>query len=283
MKIRVKNQESRIKNRGDICVQRIFLSCVLALMSCVLLESATSFNLISTYQTQANTVAVDNFSNFYTAADNNIYKYSSDGGYLYPYEEFSYGKIGMIDVSNPMKILVFYPDFLTVITLDKFLAPLSTYNFFALGYQNVSAVASSIDGRLWFYDNTTFQLKKIDETGNIYQQSQPLNSVTDAVPNPTFMLEKDNALYMNDPAIGILVFDFFGNYNKTIPIKGLTKFQIFQDQIIYFDDKKMNAYNMTTFDLKRLTLPDSLEVVGAAIQKDRLAILKKDHVDFYRY
>ncbi len=144
-------------------------------------------------------------------------------------------------------------------------------------------MASSIDGHLWFYDNTTFQLKKIDETGNIYQQSQPLNSITDAVPNPNFMLEKDNALYMNDPAIGILVFDFFGNYNKTIPIKGLTKFQIFQDQIIYFDDKKMNAYNMTTFDLKRLTLPDSVEVVGAAIQKDRLAILKKDHVDFYRY
>jgi hypothetical protein len=35
--------------------------------------------------------------------------------------------------------------------------------------------------------------------------------------------------------------------------------------------------------LKRLTLPDSTEVIGAAIQKDRLAILKKDHVDFYRY
>ena len=247
------------------------------------MESATSFNLISTYQTQANTIAVDNFSNFYTAADNSIYKYSPDGGYLYPYEEFSYGKIGMIDVSNPMKILVFYPDFLTVITLDKFLAPLSTYNFFALGYQNVSAVAESIDDHLWFYDNTTFQLKKIDVAGTIYKQSQPLNNVVDAVPNPNFMLEKDNALYMNDPELGILVFDFFGNYVKTIPIKGLSKFQIFQDQIIFFDNKKMNAYNMVTFDLKTLTLPDSVDVRGAAIQKDRLAILKKDHVDFYRY
>jgi hypothetical protein len=247
------------------------------------LSFSTTFSFIGTYETKANFIAIDNFSNFYTANDNQLLKFSPDGTYLYPFEEFKYGKIGMVDVTNPMKILVFCPDFMTVITLDKFLAPLTTYNFFDLGYQNISAVAMSNDGLLWFYDNTDFKLKKIDETGTIISQSQPLNTAMDAVPNPDFMVEKDNAVYLNDPSIGIMVFDIFGNYSKTVPIKGLKKFQVFQDQIVYFENNRLNAYGLISLDLKSIQLPDSADVLMAAIQKNRMAVLKRDKVDFYRY
>lgn len=253
------------------------------LWAALCMSFSTSFSFIGTYETKANFIAIDNFSQFYTADDNRLFKFSSDGTYLYPYEEFNYGKIGMVDVSNPMKILVFCPDFMTVITLDKYLAPLTTYNFFDLGYQNISAVAISSDGLLWFYDNTDFKLKKIDESGTIVKQSQPLNTVLNVLPNPDFMTEKDNVVYLNDPEIGIMVFDVFGNYIKTVPIKGLKKFQIFQDQVVYFENNKLNAYNMLTFDLKSIQLPDSTDVINAAIQKNRMGILKKDRVDFYRY
>lgn len=228
-------------------------------------------------------LAVDNFSNFYAAGDNKLFKFSPDGKFLYPYEEFKYGKIGMIDVNNPLKSLVFFPDFMTVVTLDKFLSPLTTYNFFDLGYQNVSAVASSTDGNLWFYDNITFKLKKINETGKIFLESQPLNLITDETPNPNFITERENKVYVNDPAIGIMVFDIFGSYSKTIPLKGLNKFQVLQDQVIFFDDAHMNAYNQTSLDFKSLALPDSADIMMAAMEKNRIAILKTDRIDFYRY
>jgi hypothetical protein len=247
------------------------------------LSFSTTFSFIGTYQTKANFIGIDNFSNFYAADDNHLFKFSPDGTFQYPFEEFQYGKIGMVDVSNPMKVLVFCPDFMTVITLDKFLAPLTTVNFFDLGYQNISAVGISSDGLLWFYDNTDFKLKKIDPNGNITLQSQPLNIVVSITPNPNFLLEKDNMVYLNDPEIGIMVFDVFGNYSKTVPIKGLKKFQVFQDQVIYSEGHKLNAYNLITLDLKSIQLPDTADVVMAAIQKNRLAILKPDRVDFYRY
>ena len=247
------------------------------------LSFSTTFSFIGTYETKANFIAIDNFSNFYSADDNRLFKFSPDGTYLYPYEEFKYGKIGMVDVSNPMKVLVFCPDFMTVITLDKFLAPLTVYSFFDLGYQNISAVAISSDGLLWFYDNNDFKLKKIDETGTIAKESQPLNNVVNITPNPNFMIEKDNVVYLNDPEIGIMVFDVFGNYIKTVPIKGLKKFQVFQDQVVYFENNKLNAFNLVTLDLKSIQLPDTTEVIMAAIQKNRMAILKNDRVDFYRY
>ena len=245
--------------------------------------ASSSFTFLKTYEQKATILTVDNFSNFYTVENNKLFKFSPEGDFLYPYEEIIYGKIGLVDASNPMKITVFYPDVLTVVTLDKFLAPLTTYNFFNLGYQDISAVASSSDGRLWFYDNTDFKLKKIDETGTVYQESQPLNTVLDAVPNPNFMVEKNNALYLNDPKLGIMVFDVFGSYGKTVPIKGLKKFQVFQDQIIYYDSAKLNSYNLITLDLKSISLPDTTDVIMASLQKDRLAVLKKDRVNFYKY
>lgn len=256
---------------------------VVAIGVVVAFISATTFTLLNSYATKANFAVADNFENFYSASNNGVIKYTPDGTFICRYEEFKYGRIGMVDVNNPLKVLVYYPDFSTVVILDKFLSPLNSYNFFELGYQNVSAVASSIDGRIWFYDNIDFKLKKIDETGKIFRESQPLNVVLEQTPNPNFMTERDNMLYMNDPNLGILVFDMFGSYSKTISLKGLSKFQLLHGQIVYFDSAQLNAYNPATFELKSFALPDTAEVSMAVLQKTRMALVKKERVDFYRY
>lgn len=255
----------------------------LAIVALLSMGAATGYALINTYNTKAKSLAVDNFGNFYTMADNRVLKFGPDGKYLYPYEEFSNGKIGMIDVTNPMKIMVYYPDFSTIVFLDKFLSPLNKYNFFDLGYQNITAVASSVDGRLWFYDNVDFKLKKIDESGKVYRQSQPLNVLIEKAPNPNFIVEKDNQIYVNDSAIGILVFDLFGSYAKTIPLKGLRRFQVLQGQIVYQDAVTVNSYNPITFETKGFSLPDTTGMVQVALEKDVLGVLRADKVDFYRY
>lgn len=241
------------------------------------------FRLISSFATKANALALDNFGNFYTVANNRIEKYSKEGKLLFPYEEFRFGKVGMVDATNPMKLLVYYPDYMTIVTLDRFLSPLNTYDLFSMGYQNVSAVASSADGRIWFYDNVDFKLKKIDEFGKMFRESQALNVILGQTPNPNFIQERDNRIYMNDPELGILVFDLFGSYAKTIPIKGLKKFQVLQDQIVYFENNQLNAYQPLTFELKTLPLPDTTDLVHVVIEKDMIGLLKKDKVEFFAY
>lgn len=256
----------------------LIIAATVLLLSCV-----APFGLINSYETKATYLTVDNFGNFYTADDYRLSKYNSDGKFQVPYEELRYGKIGMVDVNNPMKVMVYYPDFSTAVILDRFLSPLTTYNFFDLGYQNIAVVASSVDGRLWFYDNIDFKLKKIDEAGKVYRESQPLNVLLEETPTPNFLMEREGKVYLNDPNIGVLVFDAFGSYAKTVPLKGLRKFQVFQDQIVYFDSLKLNAYNLLSFETKSLNLPDSTGVIQAAIVNKRMAVLKKDKVDFYKY
>lgn len=243
----------------------------------------SGFRLINSFATKANALTLDNFGNFYTIANNRIEKFSKEGKLLFPYEEFRYGKIGMVDATNPLKLLVYYPDYMTIVTLDRFLSPLITYDLFSMGYQNVSAVSSSADGRIWFYDNVDFKLKKIDEFGKIFRESQALNIILSQTPNPNFIQEQDSRIYMNDPNLGILVFDLFGSYAKTIPIKGLKKFQVLQDQIIYFENNQLNAYQPLTFELKTLPLPDTTNLLHVVLEKDMIGLLKKDKVEFFAY
>ena len=79
------------------------------------------------------------------------------------------------------------------------------------------------------------------------------------------------------------LFDNFGAYYKTIPILGLQKFHILQEQIVYYQDNKLRTYNPVTFDAKMVTLPDTTGTIQAVIDKQRIAILKNDRIDFYKY
>lgn len=265
---------------------RIIFSLLFVLFSLVTSGQSVIDNryaLIDTYAIKANSVSVDNFGNFYVTGDNQIIKFDRDGKYQVKFEEVKNGKIGSVDVTNPFKLIVYYPDFMKAIVLDKFLTEIASYNFFDLGYTNVTAVGSSADGYLWFYDATDYTLKKIDVTGNVQLQSQPINQLINKIINPNFIIEKNGQVFVNDTATGILVFDNFGAYYKTIPIHGLQKFHILQEQIVYYQDNKLRSYNPVTFDAKMISLPDTVGVMQAVIDKQRIAILKNDRIDFYKY
>ena len=264
----------------------VFVLCAILCGLCSVAQQGVINNkyaLIDSYPVKANSISVDNFSNFYAVGDNQILKFDRDGKFMVRFEEVKNGKIGSVDVTNPFKLLVYYPDFMNAVILDKFLTYLVSYSFFDLGYQSVTAVGSSADGYLWFYDATDYTLKKIDATGNVQLKSQPVNQLIDKVISPNFILEKNGQVFVNDPTLGILVFDNFGAYYKTIPIKGLQKFHILQEQVIYYQDDKLRSYNPVTFDAKMISLPDTTNVLQAVIEKNRIAILKSDRIDFYRY
>jgi hypothetical protein len=261
----------------------IFLYTCFSLFTSAQAVINNNYALIDTYAVKANSVSVDNFGNFYVTSDNQIVKFDRDGNYQVKFEEVKNGKIGSIDVTNPFKMIVYYPDFMTAVVLDKFLTYLVSYNFFDLGYTNITAVCSSADGYLWFYDATDYTLKKIDVTGNVQLQSQPVNQQINKIINPNFILEKNGQVFVNDPTNGILVFDNFGAYYKTIPIFGLQKFHILQEQIVYYQDEKLRSYNPVTFEARMISLPDTVGVIQAVIDKQRIAILKNDRIDFYKY
>lgn len=235
------------------------------------------------FSAEGQMIAADKLGNVWVAGGNRLLKFSPGQKTPLPYQEYRFGKIGMIDVSNPLKPLVYFPDFMTVVVLDKFLSPLVSYSFFELGYQNVTAVCNSTDGRFWFYDNIRFMLKKMDEAGKILRESPPLNQILKTSVQPTFIQEKDNQVLVNDPEQGILVFDVFAGYAKTLPVKNIRRFQLHGGKIYYCLQGMLCSWDPLTMEQKCIELPEPGNILDAAVTQDRLFLLRKGMVESYQF
>ena len=101
---------------------------------------------------------------------------------------------------------------------------------------------------------------------------------------PSFILERHNNIYVNDPAIGILQFDVFGTYVKTIPLKNLTEFQILNKQLVYQLEHEVLAFHLQSLVTQKIPLPKSVSAKDKIrMQKDRLYILQNDQLKLYSF
>ncbi|MCU0345753.1 MAG: hypothetical protein MUC59_02340 [Saprospiraceae bacterium] len=115
------------------------------------------------------------------------------------------------------------------------------------------------DGALWVYDEASFLLKKITADGTVAVQGNDLSLSVGRSLHPNFLLEREQTVFVSDPAVGVLVFDVFGQYRKTLPLLGLTEFQVMDDQLIYGKDGQLWSFHLTALLERPFTLPFELK------------------------
>ena len=240
------------------------------------------FSLIATLQSNSRNITSDRIDNFFTiTGDNTLTKYDSTGKKMYLYDAYTYGKLQAVDASNPLQILGFYPDYFTIVIFDNTLSVINTLNLSQSGISQVSAMCSSNDGYIWIWDAQEQKLKKLDNLLNVMRTSQDAITLLGQPVYPNFMEERNNFVYMNVPSIGVLVFDIYGTYGHTIPIKNLSNFQVINDKIYYTRNDSLNTYQLRTQATQSIALPDSGAIQQVSIQQDRLFVLKKNQVVLY--
>jgi len=228
-------------------------------------------------------ITTDYLGNLYTISEFRITKYDVNGKLLYLFEDYKNGKIWNIDVIDPMKILVYYGDFMKVKVLDVTLSEIASYSLIDLGYYSISALAHSRDDDFWVFDYANFSLKKVNENGEAIYKSEKFNLLFNESVQAKQIIDYENNVYLLDPINGIYVFDRFATYKKRIPILGIEKMQIIQDVIVYFQDGVLRSYNTKDFREEEMVLPEGVEATYCEIQKDRLYILEKDRVSIYTF
>ena len=86
-------------------------------------DSVLNTSLIKTMYGDIHDFAVDNMDNIYLVqSGNQIKKTNPKGDSIAVYNDVKrYGRIAFIDATNPLKLLVYYTDFSTIVVLDRFL------------------------------------------------------------------------------------------------------------------------------------------------------------------
>lgn len=238
----------------------------------------TEYKKIAEIKDKHITFLTDNLGNLYLINKKEICKYSNKGEKQSEYSNNQLGEISFADVSDPLRITLFYKDFNKLVFLNNELSELSSHIEMddLDGIQADIACTSSFGG-FWVYDLFDGKLKYFDKTLKKKHESVYINSLIKNPYSPDFIMEKNDYLYLHFPNSGIMLFDRFGAYYKTIPIKNINKFQIVNKNIVYFSNDKLYSYNPNLLTTDSLSLPVS-DCKYARIEKGLLYVSKGDEI-----
>ena len=241
------------------------------------------YKLVNEIPFQEAWMSTDKMGNIYVIAINRLLKFDPDGKPVSHYSQAGGGVLGSADCTDPLKLVLFYPDFGRIITLNNKLALESTVELRALGFVDPRLVSRSSNLGYWVYDFATFQLKKIDPSLKVVYESGDLQQLTGAALRPTQLTEADNFVYLNDPHQGILVFDVFGVYYKTIPVKNIQSLQVREQNLIYVRNNALYSYDQKRMEESVVEIPAHDSLLCARIEQNRLYLLSTKSLSIYSH
>src|SRR5258705_1907932 len=157
--------------------------------------------------------AADNFDNIYLLNSyDQLKKIDAKGDSVAVFNNVrKYGKVAQLDVSNPLRVLLYYKDFSTVVILDRLLNVRSTIDLRKQDVFQVQAICLSYDNKIWLYDEFEHKLKKIDEDGKTLFATTDFRQLFNEAFSFTTICDQDGFLYLYDKNKGVYVFDYYGS------------------------------------------------------------------------
>ena len=228
--------------------------------------------------------SIDNLDNIYLLSNSNLLKkYNADGDSVSVFNEVKkYGQVSLIDVSNPLKILLYYKGFSTIAILDGMLNLKNKIDLRRKGIFNASAAGLSYDGKIWLYDEAENVLKKLDDEGNTIFKTADFRQLFSKALNPVKIFDQNQFIYMYDPLQGIYVFDYYGTYKNKIDITNWNHLNITNKYITGTGNKKLFRYDISSLQTKNWSLPAELsDFTQIFLKNDLLYILEKEGLTIY--
>ncbi len=247
-------------------------------------SDSVKLQLVKEHKLIATDFNVDAIGNLYIVTINNQLKKIKDNGDSVAVYNLSkrYGKLNVIDASYPLKLMLYFKDFSTIITTDRLLQVTNTIDLRKFNIYQVQALASSYDGQFWFYDEQEAKLKKINNQGKVTQQTVDLRQVLKELPTPQKIIENDNLLYVYDKQLGVFVFDYYGALKNTIPLINYNNVFIYNQVIYAVQQGKMTKYNIKTKFLEQITLPKMPTVSKVIVAAGNIYFLHKAGILVYK-
>lgn len=269
-------------------MKKYFYTSILALLPAVSVPAQTdaSFRLIKTIPGDIAAFAVDNLDHIYLLTTaNQLKKLRPDGDSMAVFNDVKrFGKVTLIDVSNPLKVLLYYRDFATIVVLDRLLNVRNTIDLRKQQILQVSAIGQSYDNKIWLYDELDNKLKKIDEEGRVLMETPDFRLLFGEAPVPQRIFDQDRYVYLYDSARAVFVFDYYGTLKNKIPVTGWQNFRVAGKYLAGSQGNKLLRYHLATFHTEERTIPSALlQSRSFVFSLSRLYALKRDGLEIYTF
>jgi len=265
-------------------LKKIIALCLFAFMAKFSFAQDSSLQFIKTLPGSFSYFTIDNLDNIYLlTTGNQLKKININGDSLGVYNDVrTYGQLVSVDVSNPLKILLYYRDFSSIVELDRLLGVLNTVNLRTQNIFSVRAVATSYDNNIWLFDEGDRELKKIDDNGNVLLATVDFGLLFDSVPSPARIIDRDGYVYLYDPNKGFYIFDYYGSLKNKIPFFHWSNVDVVDKNIYGFSDSTLYQYQLGSLNLVQHTLPAIFNnALQIKVGNNKVYLLKQDGLEIF--
>jgi hypothetical protein len=250
----------------------------------VITEANDSFKLDKTIAGNFTMLEVDITNNIYLiTAGNQLKKYNAAGDSMAVFNDVKkYGNPSLLDVSNPLKVLLYYKNFSTVVMLDRLLSLRNSINLRQNNIFSVKAIATSYDNNIWLFDEQDYKLKKIDETGKLLQESTDWRLIMNEAPSPQSIIDNNNFVYIYDSAKGFYIFDYYGTFKNNLPFLNWTNIAVANGYLTGFTKNQLHSYQLQSLNEKTYRVPSFFDqYISAKAMNGKLYVLKNEGLFVY--
>lgn len=239
----------------------LIITSFLLLALWVTAQKDSSFVLVKSYQGDVMTAAIDNLDNLYIlSSKGQLKKYNAAGDSVAVYNQVRHsGKPATLDISNPLRPLLFYKDYSSVVILDRLLATRSSLDLRKYNILQPTAIGLSYDNNIWVFDGYDNKLKKIDEQGNTLLETVDFRTIFPQPIAPQSIINDNGMVYLADSASGVLVFDNYGTFKKKIPLTGWQSVTVKGPFVIQTTAQGIIIFNTTTYTDTTHPFPPSFQ------------------------
>ncbi|MFN3530229.1 MAG: hypothetical protein ACK417_09955 [Bacteroidia bacterium] len=222
---------------------------------------------------------IDNLGAYYLISrSNELVKYDEQGVWVGNHREQVLGPLRYVDATNPLQLLLFYPEVSALLQLDNMLYPTNRFNIAGLRLSEHSLVCRSFDNNFWLFDERAFRLRKLAFDLRTVVEGEWLQNELSGHIAPNYMIEHAERIYLNDPEQGIHLFDLYGRYLKTIAITGLNRMDFFGDYMYYVLDRKLYRYHLRLRQTEVLQLPSKSKARMVRVNHRGIYILEANEL-----
>lgn len=216
----------------------LFISCSFGVVSAQ--NKKIDASLISQFNADIDAFQGYDFFGFSYQIKNNVFR-KIKGNEIFEYKNVSLGNITKVDILNPLKIVLFYEDFNTVVLLDNQLNKMTEINF-SLNENPivVNGIGMSTQNQLWIYNGLNQQIGLFDYLKNEYK------TVSTPLTEPIKYYQTDfNTFYWIDKKNNLFSCDIFGKTIALGKVPDFDRIQIIDSNsyifsranLLYFKDK----------------------------------------------
>lgn len=257
----------------------IFFSSVFISTQC-LSQTDSIFHYVKDYRGGISDFTVDNLGNLYFVYQNGqLKKLRPNGDSLAIFNNVrKFGRLYAVDVSNPLKVLLHFKDFNTVVILDRLLNERSILDLRKHNLLQVKAIGQSYDNNIWIFDELDLKLKKIGDDGRLIDQSNDFRQIFDSTPSPSAIIDQNKLIYLYDEQKGVYSFDYYGGFKSRIPFTGWTDFTVINNSLFGRDSSNLYRYDMGSLQLQQFAVPQFMNHAQKIVIRPGSVYLLRDGV-----